>query len=105
MCCLDGSANGLSKRITPPITVHTTLPDYAGISFQVNGTHFYKAKITDGTAVILIPDHDLQRETGSWNTIQIRALDKNGTYIINPEGTVSGDYSNAVSNYIRFTND
>lgn len=87
------------------ITVHTTLPDYAGISFQVNGTHFYKAKITDGTAVILIPDHDLQRETGSWNTIQIRALDKNGTYIINPEGTVSGDYSNAVSNYISFTKD
>lgn len=87
------------------VTVHATEPGYASIAFQVNGTHFYTAEITDGTAVLLIPDCVLQEETDAWNTIQARALDENGTYIINPEGTVPGDYTNAVSNYICFTKD
>lgn len=84
------------------ITVHTSCPDYTYISFQVNGTHFYTAKVTNETAVLLLPNQDLQNAHGSLSTIQVRALNEQGTYIINPEGTIPGDYSNAISNYITF---
>lgn len=84
------------------LTVHTTCPDYKKLSFQVNGTHFYTAAVTEGTAVLLIPNRELQNNYGTLHTVQVRALDEQGAYLINPEGTVPGDYSNAISNYICF---
>lgn len=95
-------ANTTFQKGMSVITVHTTCPDYAGISFQVNGTLFYQATISDGTAVLLIPNCALQHEYGTLNTIQVRALDDNGSYITNTEGTIPGDYINGISNYISF---
>lgn len=87
------------------VSICTENPDYAGVSLQVNGVYFYTGAFADGKAVVQIPDSALRTEEGALNTVQVRALDENGDYIINPEGTIEGDYFNAVSNYICFTKD
>ncbi len=84
------------------VTVHVTSPDYKGVSFQVNGTKFYTADIENGEAIALIPNQDLRTEEGALNTIQVRALDEENAYITNEDGSVEGEYTNAVSNYTYF---
>lgn len=84
------------------IKAHTTSPDCFGISFQVDGTHIYHANITEGSAILLLPNQNLQNAPGTLHTVQVRALDEDGSYLINPEGTTPGDYFNAVSNYACF---
>ena len=93
------------------VTVHVFVPESEkteypdSISFQVNGTHFYTAEVVDGVAAISIPDSDLRKGEGELNTVQIRALDENGEYMTNPEGTVTGDYRNGISTYVCFLKD
>jgi hypothetical protein len=85
------------------IRVRCSSPDCTAISFQVNGTHFFTAELQEGTAVGFIPDSALRQEENALNTVQVRALDENGEYLINPEGSVWGDYTNALSNYTYFS--
>lgn len=101
MIQVDSVETGFLKGITV-ITVHTACPGCAEISFQADGTHFYRTNVTDGSAVLLLPNRDIQNEKNTLHTVQIRALDENGSYLINPEGTVPGDYTNAISNYACF---
>lgn len=84
------------------IHVCVTDPSCKAVSFQVNGTHFFEAEVKEGMAVVRIPDEALRTEKGAINTVQVRAVDGEGKYLVNPEGTVEGDYSNAVSNYAHF---
>lgn len=101
----------ISQKGMNVVTVHVLLPENEcteypkSMSFQLNGTHFYTANVVDGTAKILIPDCDLREEKGALNTVQVRALDEKGEYMINPEGTVTGDYRNGISNYVCFLKD
>jgi len=72
------------------------------VSFQVNGTNFYSAKVSDGVATVKVPDDALETD-GSLNVVQARGMDAAGEYIANPEGTIEGNYTNAISNYCTFT--
>lgn len=81
-------------------------PECSFVSFQVNGTHFYCAPVEDGIAEIEIPADVLStgemgcNKVQSFNTVQVRAMDEAGNYLINPNGTVEGEYQNAISNYL-----
>lgn len=84
------------------LTVSVTDEAIKQISFQVNGTHMYRAEVVDGSAVVTIPDEALEKEDGVLNVVQYRALDENGNYLINRKGTIEGNYENAISNYYTF---
>lgn len=71
------------------------------VSFQVNGKNFYTADVSNGSATVKIPDSVLVAE-GSLNVVQFRGMDANGSYVVNTNGTITGNYTNAVSNYTTF---
>lgn len=83
------------------VTVRTEETACETVSLQVNGTHFYTEKLKDGKAVFEIPKEDL-RGAGQRDVVQARLLQADGTYLINPEGTTEGDYTNAISTYTWF---
>lgn len=74
--------------------------DISKITFQVNGTNQYTAKVKFGTAVCHVPKSTLVKENGVLNVVQILAMDSDGKYIINSED--KGNYSLAKSNYAVF---
>lgn len=74
------------------------------VSFQVNGKNFYTADVSDGVATAKIPDSALLGD-GSLNVVQFRGMEANGSYIINSQGTITGNYTNAISNYTTFSKD
>lgn len=84
------------------VRVCSQVPGCTAVSFQVNGTRFYTAEVEDGAAVVRIPDSALREEAGALNVVQVRALDADGAYIVNPQGTIPGEYTNAVSNFLCF---
>lgn len=83
-------------------SIHITskVPDAAAVSLQVNGLWLYQTELTDGEAVFEIPDSVLQ--SGKNNCVQARLVGDDGSWILNLEGTVKGDYENAISSYICF---
>lgn len=89
----DSSKDGVYIEVT------TTLPDCQSVSFQINGTNFYQAEVRGGAAKLQVPEAALRTGRGDLNAVQVRAVDSGGNYIVNPEGTVEGEYENAVSNY------
>lgn len=78
------------------------IPECKAVSFQVNGTWFYYSTVEDGIAEIEIPADILRMEGKGFNTVQVRAMDEAGNYLINPDGTVKEEYRNAFSNYLYF---
>ncbi len=95
-------ADTSSYKDMTKITVHSTFPDCTDISFQVNGTQFFTAPLKEGKATLLLPNQMLRPEEGALNTVQLRALNAQGQYLINPEGTTAGEYTNTISNYVYF---
>ena len=91
-----------SVRGNTVVTVETEAPECAGISLQVNGLWLYTQPLDSGKAVFEIPDSVLS-EKGKYNCIQARLVGGDGAYLVNPEGTVEGDYTNAISNYAYFS--
>lgn len=88
-----------SEKDAVGIEVRVDLPECREVSFQINGTYSVRARVQNGCARIWVPHRELLTEKGRLNAVQVRALDEEGNYIINPEGTVEGEYQNAVSNY------
>lgn len=86
----DAGMDGENVKIFA--TIRT--PECSFVSFQVNGTHFYCAPVEDGIAEIEIPADVLSigekggNKVQSFNTVQVRAMDEAGNYLINPNGTV-----------------
>ncbi len=94
----------VSQRDAARIEVRVDLPECRAVSFQINGTYTAQAEVEDdGTARIWVSRRELRAEKGRLNAVQVRALDEEGNYIINPEGTVEGEYQNAVSHYGYFS--
>ncbi len=73
------------------------------LSFQVNGKFIYEAELNDGFATLEIPEEALAVEKGKLSVVQIRAVDKNGAYIKNLNGSENGVFTNAESCYVAFT--
>lgn len=93
------SQDSVTGKVT--VSVRTEEPECSAVSLQVNGTCFYTEKLKNGKAFFEIGAEDL-RGSGERNVIQARLLQDDGSYLINPEGTTEGDYSNAVSAYTWF---
>jgi len=71
------------------------------VSFQVNGKYFYTADVSGSKATVKVPDSALQKD-GSLNVVQFRGMDSKGEYIVNNNGTITGNYTNAISNFTTF---
>ena len=84
------------------VEIRSDTPEGRSVSLQVNGLWFYEAGLSDGKAEFWIEDQAL-RADGGINTVQARLLDEGGDYLLNPRGTVEGEYANAVSAYACFT--
>jgi len=69
------------------------------VSLQVNGTNFYTASLEDGKAVFEVPNAALR---SGGNVAQVRLKGADGEWLVNPDGTTEGDYTNAISNYAYF---
>lgn len=85
------------KQDKTEVLVMTDLTE-AAVSLQVNGLWFYTQPLDSVKAVFEIPDSVL-RGKGKYNCIQARLVGGYGAYLVNPYGTVEGDYTNAISNY------
>lgn len=92
----------LSENGYTIITVEVSNDDIAKVSFQVNGKNFYIADVKEENAMIKVPDEVLVQDD-SLNVVQFRAMDIDGEYLINENGTIKGNYINAISNYTTFT--
>jgi hypothetical protein len=77
-------------------------PAIVAVTFLVNGSHRYLAKVTSGMAVCQIPDSSLVSREDVLNVVQVLAVDKEGAYIIDSEEP--GNYTMAESNYAVFYN-
>lgn len=86
------------KQDKTEVLVMTDLTEAAAVSLQVNGLWFYTQPLDSVKAVFEIPDSVL-RGKGKYNCIQARLVGGYGAYLVNPYGTVEGDYTNAISNY------
>ena len=89
------------KQDKTEVLVMTDLTE-AAVSLQVNGLWFYTQPLDSVKAVFEIPDSVL-RGKGKYNCIQARLVGGYGAYLVNPYGTVEGDYTNAISNYTYFS--
>lgn len=84
------------------ITASTTESIGTQISFQVNGTYMKTVDITDGVAVLEVPDSALTEDMTQANVVQVRVVNSDGNYLTKVDGTTTGVYTNAVSNYAVF---
>ena len=84
------------------VEIRSDAPEGRSVSLQVNGLWFYEAGLSDGKAEFWIEDQAL-RADGGVNTAQARLLNEEGDYLLNPRGTVEGEYANAASAYACFT--
>ncbi len=84
------------------VTANVSNSKIKKVSFQVNGKSFYTAEVSNGSATVKIPDSALVSD-GSLNVVQFRGMDANGSYVVNTSGTITGNYTNAISNYTTFT--
>lgn len=91
-----------TEREVVKLSATVQISECSVVSFQVNGIHFYCAPVQNGVAEIEIPADTLRMEEKSFNTVQVRAMDGAGNYLINQEGTVEEEYRNAISNYVYF---
>ena len=88
-----------SERGKVRIVVETEVPEGTAVSLQVNGTNFYTASLEDGKAVFEVPNAALR---SGGNVAQARLKGADGEWLVNPDGTTEGDYTNAISNYAYF---
>ena len=88
-----------SERGKVRIAVETEVPEGTAVSLQVNGTNFYTASLEDGKAVFEVPNAALR---SGGNVAQARLKGADGEWLVNPDGTTEGDYTNAISNYAYF---
>ncbi len=84
------------------ITASTTESTCTAISFQVNGSYMETVDVTNGVAVLEVPDSVLTKDLEQANVVQVRAVNSSGAYVTKSDGTVSGVYTNAVSQYEVF---
>lgn len=84
------------------ITAKTTESTAQKISFQINGTYVVSADVVNGKAVVEIPDAALTENLNQSNVVQVRAVNANGDYVTKSDGSITGEYTNAVSNYAVF---
>jgi hypothetical protein len=84
------------------ITASTTESTAAKISFQINGTYLVTADVSNGKATVEVPDSVLTETIGQENVIQVRAVKSDGSYVKKTDGSVTGEYTNAVSDYAVF---
>jgi len=97
------SIDTTSKSGYTVIKVNVTNSSVKKVSFQVNGKNMYTANVNNGVASVSVPDSVLVKTAGKLNVVQYRGMDNSGNYIINSNGTETGNYTNAVSNYDTFT--
>ncbi len=71
------------------------------VSFQVNGKNFYVVDVKNNEATAKIPDSVLVTD-GGLNVVQFRGMDSSEKYVVNLNGTETGNYTNAISNYTTF---
>lgn len=88
-----------SRRGMTGIQVSVELPECREVSFQINGSYIRRTEVRDGVAELWVSNRELRTGKGELNAVQVRAVDEKGAYLQNPEGTVEGEYYNAVSNY------
>ncbi len=88
-----------SRRGMTRIQVSVELPECKEVAFQINGAYIRRSEVQNGIAELWVSNRELRTGKGELNAVQVRAVDKQGEYIRNLEGTVEGEYCNAVSNY------
>lgn len=83
------------------IRVYAQAEGAAQVSLQLNGTKLYTEQLQENIADFVIPDAELRGKSQE-NMVQVRILDRAGSYLKNEEGSTEGEYTNAISNYSTF---